>query len=105
LPSESRVHWQWFHINAVKLDHDGRHTWSVYKVNRITGNIIWTLGGKGNNFILTASYGQLLNTENYFSWQHDPESLGNGIYTIFDNEAHPKYPSLLPYSRAITFLP
>ena len=35
-----------------------------------------------------------------FSWQHDPEAIGNDEYTFFDNESSGT-PNL-PYSRAIT---
>ncbi len=35
-----------------------------------------------------------------FAWQHDPEPLGNGVYTFFDNESSGA--PLLPYSRAVT---
>jgi hypothetical protein len=35
-----------------------------------------------------------------FAWQHDPEALGHGVYTWFDNESSGN--PLLPYSRAIT---
>ncbi len=35
-----------------------------------------------------------------FAWQHDPEALGNGEYTFFDNDSSGT--PLLPYSRAVT---
>jgi hypothetical protein len=34
-----------------------------------------------------------------FAWQHDPEALGHGLYTWFDNESSGN--PLLPASRAI----
>jgi hypothetical protein len=43
-----------------------------------------------------------------FTWQHDPEPLGNGVYTFFDNEsagtANTGSGALteLPYSRVVT---
>ena len=52
LPASPSTPWDWFHINAVKLDTDGnllidaRDTWTTYKVSLATGNIIWQLGGK-----------------------------------------------------------
>jgi len=108
LPGRASRLWQWFHMNSVKLDYDGnllinsRNTWGVYKVNRVTGNIIWTLGGKSNNFLLLAGGGQIFNAAGQmFAWQHDPESLGNGFYSIFDNEFHPGMESQLPYTRTI----
>ena len=45
LPSSPSTPWDWFHINAVHLDADGnllvdsRNTWTMFKVNRHTGQI------------------------------------------------------------------
>jgi hypothetical protein len=107
LPASASDPWDWFHINAVKLDSDGnllidaRDTWTTYKVSLATGNIVWQLGGKDSSFTLQAAPGQVLdNASELFAWQHDPEPLGNDLYTFFDNESAgtPE----LPYSRAIT---
>jgi hypothetical protein len=35
-----------------------------------------------------------------FAWQHDPEALGNDVYSFFDNESSGT--PLLPTSRAVT---
>ena len=107
LPSSPATPWDWFHVNAVHLDTDGnllidaRDTWTTYKVDRQTGNIIWQLGGKDSSFTLQTGPGQTLDSAGeLFAWQHDPEALGHGIYTWFDNESSGN--PLLPYSRAIT---
>jgi hypothetical protein len=107
LPASPSTPWDWFHINAVKLDTDGnllidaRDTWTTYKVNRVTGNVIWQLGGKDSSFKLQAAPGQVLDSAGeIFAWQHDPQPLGNDVYTFFDNESSGT--PLLPYSRAIT---
>ncbi len=107
LPASSSEPWDWFHINAVHLDTDGnllidaRDTWTTYKVDRSSGNIIWQLGGKASSFSLQAGPGQVLDSASeIFAWQHDPEALGNGLYTFFDNESAGT--PLLSYSRAIT---
>jgi hypothetical protein len=107
LPASASTPWDWFHINAVHLDTDGnllidaRDTWTTYEVNRHTGAIIWQLGGKDSSFALSAAPGQVLDSaDEIFAWQHDPEALGHGIYTFFDNESSGT--PLLPYSRAIT---
>jgi hypothetical protein len=107
LPASASDPWDWFHINAVKLDSDGnllvdaRDTWTTYKVSLATGNIIWQLGGKDSSFTLQAAPGQTLDSAGeIFSWQHDPESIGNDEYTFFDNESSGT-PNL-PYSRAVT---
>jgi hypothetical protein len=107
LPASPSQPWDWFHINAVHLDTDGnllidaRDTWTTYKVNRRTGGIIWQLGGKASSFTVRAGLGQSLDSAGeLFAWQHDPEALGHGIYTWFDNESSGN--PLLPASRAIT---
>jgi uncharacterized membrane protein YgcG len=107
LPASSSTPWDWFHINAVHLDNDGnllidaRDTWTTYKVSLATGNILWQLGGKDSSFTLQAAPGQTLDSaDELFSWQHDPEAIGNDEYTFFDNESSGT-PNL-PYSRAIT---
>jgi hypothetical protein len=94
LPSSASTPWDWFHINAVHLDTDGnllidaRNTWTAYKVNHFTGQIIWQLGGKDSSFALRAAPGQSLdNAGEIFAWQHDPEALGDNYYTLFDNES------------------
>jgi Arylsulfotransferase (ASST) len=79
-----------------------RHTWATYKVDHSTGEVIWTLGGKGSSFTLAAAPGQVLDQANeIFAWQHDPEPLGNGLYSFFDDDANGASPPLLPYSRAV----
>jgi len=107
LPASPSTPWDWFHINAVHLDTDGnllidaRDTWTAYKVSRRTGQIIWQLGGKDSSFRLQAAPGQVLDDAGeIFAWQHDPESIGHGLYTFFDNESAgtPE----LPTSRAVT---
>ncbi len=107
LPASPSTPWDWFHINAVHLDTDGnllidaRDTWTTYKVSRFTGNTIWQLGGKDSSFSLVAAPGQTLDSAGeIFAWQHDPEALGHGLYTFFDNESSGT--PLLPYSRAVT---
>jgi Arylsulfotransferase (ASST) len=107
LPASAGTPWDWFHINAVKLDGDGdilidaRDTWTTYKVSLASGNIIWQLGGKDSSFTLQAAHGESLDDAGeIFAWQHDPEPLGHDIYTFFDNESAgtPEY----PVSRAVT---
>ena len=94
LPASASTPWDWFHINAVKLDSggnlliDARDTWTTYEVDPRSGNIIWQLGGKDSSFTLKAAPGQSLNDAgDIFAWQHDPESLGDGVYSFFDNES------------------
>jgi hypothetical protein len=107
LPESASTPWDWFHINAAHLDTDGnllvnsRFTWATYKVGRRTGKIIWQLGGKHSTFTLKATRRQELDRAGaIFAYQHDPEALGHGLYTFFDNEADLST-ALLAQSRAV----
>ena len=106
LPSSPTTPWDWFHINAVHLDADSnllvssRNTWTVFKVDRHTGQVMWQLGGKHSSFALRAAPGQVLDRDGkIFAWQHDPEALGGNEYTVFDDESGP---NLLSSSRVVT---
>ena len=87
-PKQPDAAFDYFHYNSVAEDSDGnviicaRNTWAAYKVDRVTGDIIWRLGGKRSDF----EVGE--NAE--IAWQHDVRPLGNGTISIFDNEAAPK---------------
>ena len=115
LPASASTPWDWFHLNAVKVDTNGdllidaRDTWTTYEVSPKTGKIVWRLGGKDSSFKVTAAKGQKLDSAGeIFAWQHDPEAHGDGIYTFFDNEAAGTANTGtndlvdLPYSRVIT---
>ena len=75
------------HINSVTEDGDdaflisARNTSAVYRVDRDTGKVDWTLGGKSSDFTMAG------NSE--FYWQHDAERQADGTLTLFDNEAAP----------------
>lgn len=84
------------HCNSTAYDNDGniligsRHLDSVTKVNRVTGEIMWRLGGVANDFTFTNDPG--------FSLQHDARRLWNGNLTVFDNG-----PAGRGYSRAVEY--
>lgn len=75
----------YFHINAVDYTHDGnllisaRNTWTVYKVERTTGQVLWRLGGKKGEFSLGPGA--------HFAWQHDANLHPGNVLTVFDNGA------------------
>ena len=77
------------HANALAIDVDGnilvsmRHLSSIVKINRQTGDVMWILGGKQNQFTFINEHAASAPT--YFSYQHDVEVLANGNITIFDN--------------------
>ena len=96
----------WFHINSVDKDEFGnylvsaRNTHAILYIDSKTKEIIWTLGGKKNDF-QDLSSGHVLN----FAWQHDarfvaadafPEAYSappakagvtTQLITLFDNAA------------------
>ncbi len=71
------------HGNAIEEDVDGnlllsfRHLNAIYKVNRLTGGVIWKLGGQSSDFTFPNDDG--------FSGQHDIRRLPNGNYSLYDN--------------------
>ena len=71
------------HLNSVSLDRDGnflvsaRNAWTVYKVDRRSGEILWRLGGKRSTFRLPRAA--------RFVGQHDFTRALDGTYTLFDN--------------------
>jgi hypothetical protein len=75
--------YDYFHINAISYAADGnlivsaRHTWTVYKIDRSSGAIIWRLGGKNSDFAVPP--------EARFAWQHDARLHGTHTLTLFDN--------------------
>ncbi len=82
LPSNASQGWGYCHLNSIQQLPDGnllisaRHTWGVYLVDRLTGKIIWTLGGKNSSFKLGPGV--------LFEWQHDARLHGS-VLTLFDD--------------------
>jgi hypothetical protein len=76
-----------FHVNSIYVDRDGhllvsaRNTWTVYKLDRTTGAVIWRLGGKRSNLALADGA--------QFFWQHDARRQTDGTITLFDDGAAP----------------
>jgi hypothetical protein len=105
LPKSADETWDWFHVNSIHLDGQGgflidaRNTWATYDIAP-SGNVEWTLGGKDSSFAEQAAPGQTLdNVGEIFTWQHDPEALGGGYYSFFDDESTIGAPDF-GYSRA-----
>jgi hypothetical protein len=99
LPSSRGNPFDVYHLNSISVDHDGnlivgsRETWAAYKINRQTGAIMWTLGGKHSSFRLLPG--------TYWAYQHDVEvrSSNDSQFTLFDDEGGP--PQVRSQSRAI----
>lgn len=93
------VYLDYIHGNAIDQDNDGnilissRHLDEITKINRETGNIIWRLGGPGNQFTF------LNDPDNGFTYQHGIRRLPNGNIIMFDNgNFHTP-----PHSRAVEY--
>ena len=72
------------HGNSIDVDPEGnfilssRHMNEVTKISRVTGEILWRLGGKNNQFTF-------VNDPILFSHQHAVRRLPNGHIVLFDN--------------------
>lgn len=95
-PTSLQTPFDFFHINSVEPTREGqllidsRDTWALYDVSAVTGQVVWTLGGKHSSFHMGPG------TKTAF--QHDARLQSNGEITFFDNGASPK---IHPQSRAI----
>jgi hypothetical protein len=89
------------HGNSIDVDFDGnflvsfRNTQEVTKIDRVTGEILWRLGGKKNQF-------RFLNDTLGFSWQHAARRLQNGNIILFDNGFR-REPAVMSFSRALEY--
>lgn len=72
------------HTNSIDIIDDStavissRHMDEITKINRITGDIIWRLGGKRNQFTIDSNAPD-------FHMQHDARYLGNNKFSLYDN--------------------
>lgn len=87
----------YFHVNSIGVDPDddhlivsARNTWTLYKLDRSSGKVLWRLGGRRSDFTMGAG--------TRFAWQHHARAHGGGMLTVFDDGASPK---VEPQSRAI----
>lgn len=72
------------HANSLEYDTDGnllmsaRHTSTVYKINRASGDVMWRFGGKSSDFAFPGPADRP-------SYQHDARRLPDGRLSVFDN--------------------
>jgi hypothetical protein len=75
--------YDYLHVNSIEPLPDGnllvsaRHTWAVYKLERRTGAVMWTLGSKRSQFTMGSGA--------QFAWQHDARQVSDSVLTVFDN--------------------
>lgn len=84
----------YIHVNAYDVDTDGnwllcfRNTCEIVKVDRLTGQILWHMGGKKNQFTFVGE--NAANAPTYYTFQHSFRRLPNGNFMLFDNgNLHP----------------
>ncbi len=83
VPGKRGDAYDYFHINSVSEMDDGnllvsaRNTWGLYKIDRVTGAVLWRLNGKRSDFSLSGPA--------RFYWQHDSRAYGDSMITVFDN--------------------
>lgn len=91
-----------YHINSIDKDDSGnyllssRHTHSILNIDGKSGEILWTLGGKLNDFT-DASDGRATD----FAWQHDARWYDDRTLTLLDNQAE-WFLDEPTHSRAVT---
>jgi hypothetical protein len=103
----TRANIPYIHVNSVELDEiDGniilscRETSEVIKISRVTGEVIWRMGAKQNEFTFINEHEE--NAPRYFKLTHDVRRHANGGLTMFDNGADASDMER-PYSRAVEY--
>lgn len=79
--------WDVYHLNSIGLTDNAeeilvssRSMWTIYKINKPTGNIVWQLGGKQSDFTIESG--------GEFSWQHDARFLPDNKVSLFDDNSN-----------------
>jgi hypothetical protein len=79
----------YIHMDSHELDDDGnflvscRNTCDITKINRMTGDIVWRMGGKKNQFTFIGE--DAANGPTYFTYAHGFNRASNGNFLLFDN--------------------
>jgi hypothetical protein len=82
-PSDRSTPYDYFHLNSLQRDEGGdivisaRHTSAIYKLDRRTGDVIWTMNGKSSDFAIEP--------DARFGYQHDARFHPDGLLSLFDN--------------------
>ena len=98
----------YIHVNAVEFDEtDGnlilcaRECSEVIKVSRVTGEVMWRMGGKNNEFTFVNEHEE--NAPRYFRVPHDVRRHANGHLTMFDNGNDQQIGDGRSYSRGVEY--
>ncbi len=78
--------WDAYHLNSIGLTNDrnkilvsGRNTWTIYKIKKSNGKILWRLGGKQSDFAIKKNAS--------FSWQHHARFISHNVVSLFDDNS------------------
>ncbi|KAJ5129044.1 hypothetical protein N7526_007210 [Penicillium atrosanguineum] len=86
---ERTLGYDYYHMNSIDKDDQGRylvsgrHTHTVTCVDGTTGQILWTLGGKHNDF-----HDESDGAATDFNWQHDARWQSPNSITLLNNNAN-----------------
>jgi hypothetical protein len=75
--------YDYLHANSIDVTPDGnllvsgRHTWTLYKLDRRSGDVMWRMGGRRSNFEIEPAA--------RWAWQHDARQVSHGKITLFDD--------------------
>jgi hypothetical protein len=84
-PRKASNLYDFFHVNSLQMLPDGnilisaRNTWTVYKVNAKSGQIMWRMGGKKSDFHVEP--------QAQWAWQHHATMWSPTQMTLFDNSS------------------
>jgi hypothetical protein len=82
-PPPNGFGWDAYHINSISLVGNDRFvasfrsTWSAVMVDRSTGKVLWTLGGRHSSFRIPSGAD--------FQWQHDVQYHAGDDVSVFDD--------------------
>jgi hypothetical protein len=104
-PTTPGTAWDAYHVNSIDVSHDGsqvlvsaRSTWGIYDISHKSGQLLWELGGKQNQFslpsgLVTGPYGSA------FQYQHDARFVPGGV-SLYDDTGLAAAPDGGPYGPA-----
>jgi hypothetical protein len=87
VPGSKGATWDYFHINSISelpggdLLVSARNTWSLYRIDRSSGRVVWRMNGKRSDFTLGPGA--------QFYWQHDARMPDATTLTVFDDGSDP----------------
>lgn len=93
------------HVNSIDMDSDNNLIVSVMafgeiaKINRQTGEIIWIMGGRNNQFAFVNDSEGSAYAPQYFMYQHDVRRIDNGNILMIDDGQ----PSVRQWTRVVEY--